>query len=146
MTTVVPNDKISFSLGYSVTWDREFKTDGESRSRVQTLDLDAFIVPTRNFSLFSRINAITDSGSTKLFQTYSVSWSPFQGGGLQFSFAYNEVLRSEENAEEKTIGPNLRLDINRRILCEASYQWIRTDSDVAKVDSEAFSTNVKLLF
>jgi hypothetical protein len=81
-----------------------------------------------------------------LFQNYSANWSPFQGGGLQFSFAYNEVLRSEDNATEKTIGPGVRLDINRRVICEASYQWIRTDSDLTRADSEVFSSNVKLLF
>jgi hypothetical protein len=146
MTTVVPNDKISFNLSYSATWTKELKAGVESRSRQQTLDLDAYIVPTRNFSLFSRISAIEEAGSTRLFQNYSANWSPFQGGGLQFSFAYNEVLRSEDNATEKTIGPGVRLDINRRVICEASYQWIRTDSDLTRADSEVFSSNVKLLF
>ena len=146
MTTVAPNDKISFNLSYSGNWTKESKAGGESRSRQQTLDFDAFIVPTRNLSLFSRISAVEEAGSTRLFQNYSANWSPFQGGSLQFSFAYNEVLRSEDNATEKTIGPGVRLDINRRIICEASYQWVRTDSDLTRLDSEVFSSNVKLLF
>ena len=146
ITSVVPNDKITFNLDYSVTWSNEYKIGGESRTRLQTLDVSGNIVPAKNLSFYGRISVNERPDRTQLFQNYAVNWSPFQGGGLQFLFNYNEVFRSEENTTETTIGPGMKLDINHRIICEASYQWNKTDSDLAKEDFRIFSSNVKVLF
>jgi hypothetical protein len=86
------------------------------------------------------------TGSNRTFQSHGVNWSPFQEGALQFSFNYSETFRTEEKTTDKSWGPTARLDINKRIFLETSYNIVNSTSDVMKTDSNVFSSSVKILF
>lgn len=146
MTSFAPNQVFSLNLNYSVTWAKRYQLGSVSGARSEILDLGAQITPTRNLSFFSKINMIMQNSSSRTFQSHAVNWSPFQEGALQLSFNYNETFRSEENTTDKSMGPSARLDINKRIYLETSYNIVRSSSDITRIDSKIFGSNIKVLF
>lgn len=62
-------------------------------------------------------------------QNYQVNWAPFQGGDLQFSFYYNEVLNQTDNSKSRLIRPYLRLDLKKAGNLSLSYSIIKNSAD-----------------
>jgi len=145
-TSITPNDKISLNVNYSLTNTKEYKREITSKTRSQTLDASVYYVPLKNLSLAAQITANDQRGSTTTYHYYSVNWSPFPGGGLQLSFFYNETYFSEEKNTQTSYGPFARLEINRRVFLDASYQFMNSDSVTQKSDLTVFNSNLRLLF
>ena len=78
------------------------------------------------------------------FQNYSINWSPFAQGDLQFFFTYNEALRSENNQTEKTFGPSARWTIGRYLTLDLAYTRSSTDNAQLKTDAESVSAEFKI--
>ena len=109
-------------------------------------DIQAFYVPLRNLSFFARINTVKQEDSTDTFQNYTVNWSPFPDGDLQFSFVFNEILLSENNEEQRVVGPSLKWTIGPHIFLDMSYNFTMNDSDTEKIESNVFSADVRTNF
>ena len=83
---------------------------------------------------------------TDTFQNYSLNWAPFPDGDLQFFFIYNETLRSQDDHEERVIGPGLKWTIGRFGLLDLAYTWSRSEDNIQKVDSKILNGNLRIIF
>ena len=87
-----------------------------------------------------------ENDGTNTFQNYSVNWSPFPDGDLQFFFTYDETLRSQDDREERVFGPGLKWTIGRFGLLDLAYTWSRSEDNIQKVDSKILNGNLRLIF
>jgi hypothetical protein len=144
-TNLQPNQKISLNLNFS--YKRNMQSGGDFESSDETRwDIQAFYVPLRNLSFFARINTVKQQNSTDTFQNYTVNWSPFPDGDLQFSFVFNEILLSENNEEQRVVGPSLKWTIGPHIFLDMSYNFTMNDSDTEKIESNVFSADIRTNF
>jgi hypothetical protein len=140
-TNLLPNEKISINMNYDARWSRE---SGEPSRFRQEGDVQAFFSPFRTLSLFARVNVVDEEDDTRSFQNYSLNWSPFPEGALEFFFQYSELLRSEDDREDRIIGPGLRWRIRRGASLELFYNLIDSDSKIERTESKNFSANLRI--
>jgi hypothetical protein len=144
-TNLQPNPKISLNLAFS--YKRTMQSGEDVGPNEETRwDIQGFYTPFRNLSFFAKINALTQNGSTNTFQNYTVNWSPFPDGNLQFFFIFDEILLSENNQEQRVIGPSLKWTIGPHISLDMSYNFTTTDNDTQKLESNVFSANLRTNF
>jgi hypothetical protein len=145
---IVPHRTVVFVLNYSdrITerWGGE-REDGSTYTRI--LDMSINYTPFRTLNLFASWELIAERDQdTETTQNYALNWSPFQDGTLQFNFAYDENLRSEDHLKERMLTPSIRWNITRRSYVDISYQITRIKSDLQETDSKFFGTNLKIFF
>ena len=140
-----PNQKISLNLTYS--YKRTMQSGEDLGPSDETRwDIQGFYIPFRNLSFFAKVNSLIRDGSTDTFQNYTVNWSPFPDGDLQFFFVFNEILMSENNQEERVIGPGLKWTIGPHISLDLSYNYTTSDNDTQKIESNVFSGELRTNF
>ncbi len=144
-TDIEPNEKLNINMNYSVTDTKQAEEDGRDTSR-SSLDLQAFFLPCTTLSLFARLSVQDRGGSRTTLQDYSVSWSPFPDGTLQFLLGYTETLRPEDEQKDRTISPSLKWTIGRHILADMSYTIATSETELQTIDSNSLNINVKLIF
>jgi len=142
-TNVTPLDKLTFNLNYTYKETDQQDVQGDTQIETQ-IDLQGFYVPFSNLSLFAKISIVDKPTISDTFQNYSINWSPFAQGDLQFFFTYNEVLRSESNQTEKTIGPGARWTITRNLTLDLAYTSSTTENVLLKTDTESFIAEFKI--
>jgi hypothetical protein len=142
-TNVTPVDRLTFNLNY--TYKETDQQDLPGDKQIETeIDLQGFYVPFPNLSLFAKISIVDKPSISDTFQNYTINWSPFSQGDLQFFFTYNEVLRSENNQTEKTIGPGARWTITRNLTLDLAYILSSTENVLLKTETESFSAEFKI--
>jgi len=130
-TNFVPNQMLTINLDYR---QREV-IEPEKNSRYD-FTVQAFFVPTGSLSFSARYNIVNRAGTdTKTLQNYTVTWSPFPEGALQFLFTYNETLASAENRRDTTIGPGLNWTISNHFFLEIFYNYQKSNTDSQKIES-----------
>jgi hypothetical protein len=141
-TNFVPNPMLTINLDYL---QREIvEPDRDSR---YDFTAEAFFVPTRAWSFNARFNIVKRSDlKTKTLQNYSVTWSPFPEGALQFFFNYNETLQSAENQRETTVGPGFNWTISNHFFLEMNYSYQETKSDSLKTEAYNLFARFRLIF
>lgn len=139
-TNIIPNQKLTLDINYSVTRTVE---SGEPVQLRQTGILQASFLPMRTLSLFARITVQELPDSTDIFQNYSVNWSPFPDGAIQFFVNYNEILSPDEE-EDTIMGAGLRWSITRKAFLEVSYNIIESKSLSEIVDSKNLLANLRI--
>jgi hypothetical protein len=77
-------------------------------------------------------------------QNYTLNWSPFPGGALQFRFSFNENRRPEDGTIDRIVSPGVRYMINNRSYLDVSYQSIRSAAPGQSMDSNIFSANLRV--
>ncbi|HEX5041633.1 MAG TPA: hypothetical protein VFV75_01945 [Candidatus Polarisedimenticolaceae bacterium] len=137
--TIVPRPELTFGLLYSDT----------SSSRVSG-DVLGF------FDLFTRaaeVNAAwTPFPTTYLYGSYRLewrtdldrdqvtnvvlSWAPFPLGDFRMSFSYNQIQRTLLDSDERSYGPSLRWDLNRRSYLQLSYRSLLDASFSQRLEDE----------
>jgi hypothetical protein len=142
-TNVTPFDKLTFNLNYTYKETDQQNLQGDTQIETQ-IDFQGFYVPFPNLSLFAKISIVDKPTISDTFQNYSINWSPFAQGDLQFFFTYNEVLRSESNQTEKTIGPGARWTITRNLNLDLAYTFSTTENVLLKTDTESFIAEFKI--
>jgi len=144
-TNLQPNQQINLNVNFS--YKRTDESGAERGPSSETRwDIQGFYIPFRNLSFFAKINTVTREGSTDTFQNYTMNWSPFPDGDLQFFFVFNEILLSENNQEQRVVGPSLKWTIGPHISLDMSYNFTTNDSDTEKVESNVFSADVRMNF
>jgi hypothetical protein len=118
----------------------------ERTQKTNRTDETASYHPIETLYLVVALSTIEYPEKTRRSQSYSVNWSPFFGGNLQFSMAYTESLDSENNTRVRTWSPSLTWKINRTSYLAASYQVSQGKSDDGTSDSKLFSTNLRVYF
>lgn len=145
---LVPHPTLTLGLTASDTFSK-FK--GAERGSYSTdnwlIDFSINFNPFRTLYLYALIQLTDQMGrNLETIQNYGVNWSPFPDGALQFNFTYNEDLQSENNLKERFITPSIRWYFTKRSHIDFSYQFIKSKSDIQKLDSQIFSTNLKIFF
>jgi hypothetical protein len=145
---VVPHRTLTLGLNYSGTMSRLSGGESEGGSTyTRRVDLNVNFNPFRTVYLSALIELIAEKGEeTETIQNYSVNWSPFPDGALQFYISYNENLRSEDRLKERIFTPSVRYKLGSRSYIDLSYQMIRSDSKIEKTESQAVSSSLKIFF
>jgi hypothetical protein len=144
-TSIQPHRTLDLNLNFQFRRSEQSGADigPEDESK---WDVQAFYTPFSTLSFFARVNGIHRDGESDTFQQYTINWSPFPDGDLQFFFTFNEVLISENNQKQTVVGPGLKWRIGRHINLDMSYNWTTDDSDIQKIESNIFNSELKLIF
>jgi hypothetical protein len=111
------------------------------------VDLNVNFNPVRTVYLSALFELIAEKGQgTETTQNYSVNWSPFPDGALQFNISYNENLRSEDRLKERIFTPSLRYKLSSRSYVDLTYQMIRSKSEIEETASQVVSSSLKIFF
>jgi len=147
-TNIVPHRTMILGLNYTNTISRRTAVDqGSSSTYTQTLDFNLNYNPFSTLNLIAFVQYINEKGQKDRFlQNYSINWSPFPDGALQFFIAYNENYRTEDHLVERIFQPTIRYNLSKRSYIDLTYQLIRSRSDIEKNDSNLLSTSVKIFF
>jgi hypothetical protein len=105
-------------------------------------NLQAFFVPFRSLSLFGKISIRDREDRTTSVQNYSINWSPFPDGAMQFTLFFSEVLRPNEDRKDRSFGPAFNWTISRHLLFESQYTFSNAESETQEVDSRTFRTEL----
>ncbi len=147
--TLVPHRKMTINLSYR---DREDETSGgglpdKRTDFAESGQLSVAYNPFATLYLFGsqRVERRTDV-PRRTFSSYSVNWTPFPDGTLQFGFRYSETLRSEDDAEERTVSPRLRWNFARGSFLDLAYQRLTTRAVSQRLDNDVFSGTLRFAF
>ena len=141
---IFPDDKVSITLNYSGLIDLDPSQLGSlNRNR---LDLQAFVLPTRTLSLFGRISVVDEEGPVQILQNYSVNWSPFPDGDLQFLFTYTEAMGTGVVTGERSFGPAVKWKIGLHAYFDFYYYRIRTENQTQLTNSDSVTAKVRIQF
>jgi len=145
---IVPHPTLTLGLNYGNTISRRTGGDLPSSSGyTQNVDFTVSYNPFRTLSLFALIQLIDQKGmKLQTLQNYSINWSPFPDGALQFNIAYNENYRSDDHFKERIFVPSIRYYLSKRSYIQLQYQLIRSTSDIEKINSDLISTSLKIFF
>jgi len=144
---IVPHRTLALNISYT---SRDTDESGGGRPDSSTLsrttDLTVSYQPFRSLYLFTTLTWLTETDRKDTLKNYGVTWSPFPDGALQFSFAYDENLRTQDDAKETLIRPSLRWKLGRSSYLDFSYLVLKSDSVTEEVDTKIFSTNLRIYF
>ena len=144
-TSLQPHPTLDLNL--DVSFKRTEQSDADIGPKDETrYDVQVFYTPFSNLSFFGKVNGLYRDGDTDLYQQYTMNWSPYPDGDLQFYFTFNEILISENNQEQTVVGPGLKWTIGRHITLDASYNWTTDDSDIQKIESNIFTGELQIIF
>jgi hypothetical protein len=120
---------------------------GGSSTNTSRVSLDVSFNPLRTLYLYALIEVNAEKGQkTEITQNYTINWSPFPDGALQFIITYNENLRSEDSLKERVFIPSVRYKLGSRSYLELTYQMRNSNSKIEKQAYNQFSTNLKIFF
>lgn len=146
--TLVPHATLTLNLIYTDT--RTERSGGErppSTDTTRAAEANASFHPVPTIFLFGSYRIEQRTGEDRRSTVnYSATWSPFPDGTLHLNFFFNETLRSEDDARERTITPSLRWNITRRATLDVAYQKLTSDAVSQKSDSEVVSGTFRISF
>ncbi|QXE85612.1 hypothetical protein KP003_14625 [Geomonas nitrogeniifigens] len=110
---LVPNRNLTLGLSYL---DQSGRVTGgglpDKNSFARTATVNASYRPFETLYVSGSYSlSMENDRDNTTFTNYAVSWSPFRGGDLQFSFAYNEALSSSGNEITRSASPSLTWNI-----------------------------------
>jgi hypothetical protein len=127
---LVPNRNLTLSLAYQ---DNEARQSGGGQPSKTSYNRTATATAT-----FRPFEAIYLSGGYSIFmqsdtdtvtlQNYSVSWSPFRGGDLQFNFSFLQSFDSGQDEKSTNISPSVRWNIRPGSTLDVSYSILDSKS------------------
>jgi hypothetical protein len=136
-TNIAPHPTLSFTLDYFGSWDTD---DLRGASFNQIFRFRGFWTPIPTLSLFAAINLRDferDAQGLRIFQNYSINWSPFPDGLLNFTVAYNQTIDTMNN-ESRILSNAIRYQVTRTTLLTLSF-------DVGTIESPTDIRDVKIL-
>lgn len=141
-THLTPHRRLTMGATYISVWSKE--ADEPTRLR-QTGGFQFFFLPSDALSFSANISFSEDEAEARVFQNYSVNWSPFREGDLQLSLLYNERLSSEDQ-EIRSVSPRVTWQFAQRAELTVMYTVADIESETTLTDSKNLSANVRLLF
>jgi hypothetical protein len=127
---LVPNRNLTLSLSFqdNEAWQSgggqpsktSYNRTGSATATFRPLEA---IYLTGGYSIFmeSDMNNVT-------LQNYSISWSPFRGGDLQFNFAFLQSYDSGQDEKSTNISPSVRWNIRPGSTLDVSYNILDSKS------------------
>lgn len=139
-TNLVPHRRFTLDTSYTASWSKEAD---EPTSLRQTGGVQIFFLPFDTLSLSANVSFSDEEDDSRVFQNYSVNWSPFPEGTLQLSILYNETL-STEGQESRSVGPRVIWRLTQRAELTVIYTVVDTESESTLTDSKNFSANLRI--
>jgi hypothetical protein len=146
-TNIIPNSIITLNLSYNYTLTDSKPPQGNNKETTnKILNVDVFFTPFRALSLSASINYVEREDFSSTLQQYSVNWSPFPEGDLQFFFIYNETLENEQDREETSLGPGFNWKISNHFSLRSAYTYVQGKSSTQKVESNNLLSELTIIF
>jgi hypothetical protein len=146
-TNFIPNSMINLNFTYNYTLTDSKPPEGNTQKTTdKNLYLEVFFTPFRALSLSASINYVEREDFSSTLQQYSVSWSPFPDGDLQFFFTYNETLAPELDQDERTIGPGFNWKISNHFSLRMSYSYVQSETRTQKAEINNFLSELTINF
>jgi hypothetical protein len=144
--TITPREHISLILNYDdTTSNRSGAYTGFPHFHTQRFYAAASYDPTRTIHLVAGEEIVKVTGQkTMTTLDLTANWQPFPDGALQFTFAYNNAIRSLEYGRDRSTLAAVRWNITRRSYLDVSYQKTRSEFVFQTNESRVFSTSLKL--
>ena len=146
--TLVPYRTVTVILRYD---ERKatisFEDVADRHDRTRSAEVGVAYNPVAAIYLYgSRRKEKRTSEPDRTIDTFSGSWSPFPGGALQLSIAYNEIIYSDLNETNKSFVPFVRWNINPRSYFEVAYQSLIRESDIGRLEDEILTGTLRFGF
>ncbi len=144
-TDVAPNEKLRFVMDYLASWRTE---KGESTKLDQNAIFQAFWVPFRTVSLFGRVDLRKKESANEgllVSQNYSLNWAPFPDGTLNFSFAFNQILETDDR-ESRIFSPQVEWQITRNSLLTVRFNIGTIESETEESDVRNLRAELKFFY
>jgi len=147
ISNIIPHRTVSLNLTFLNS--ETHQTGGGEKSDITFTRRSDFSLSYNPFSslyIYCSASVLDEDEGHQTLQNYGVNWSPFPDSALQFKFFYTEELFTENNERNRIIQPSLRWNLSKRSYLEASYQIIKSVSDIEKTDTNIFFTEAKIFF
>ncbi len=148
-TDIVPNRDITLSLSYQDLMSHQSgggQPDKSSYNRSATASATYRPFEAIYLTAGYSVNMQNDRPAVTL-QNYAVSWSPFRGGDLQFSFAYSQNYNSSENEKDTNISPSLRWNIRPGSTLDVYYNILNnTNSSTGTTAGNSLGARLRIAF
>ena len=146
-TNIIPNSMISLNITYNYTLTDSNPPEGNTQETTsKRLDLQFLLTPFRALSLSASVNYYESEHVSTTLQQYSLNWSPFPDGDLQFFFVYNETLEPEQHQNERTIGPGFNWKISNHFSLRTSYNYLQSETRTQKTETNNIFSELRIIF
>jgi hypothetical protein len=143
----VPNRILTVTLNFNGTWtDRTGGGRPDENTVDQRADASISCRPFETLYLLASFSRIERPGRNDTTQNYSLNWSPFPSGALQFNFAFDQELSTRDDGKVQTVRPSLRWNVTNRISLDMSYLVTNVESSIGATDDRTFSTRMRMFF
>ncbi|HET9300914.1 MAG TPA: hypothetical protein VFO11_13280, partial [Candidatus Polarisedimenticolaceae bacterium] len=137
--TIVPRYDLTFGLLYSDTNSTRVSGDvlGIFDLFTRAAEVNAAWTPFPTTYLYGsyRLEWRTDVDRDEVTNVV-LSWAPFPMGDFRLSFSYNQIQRTLLQSDERSYGPSLRWDLNRRSYLQLSYRSLLDASFSQRLEDE----------
>jgi len=144
-TNLEPNEKVTINLDYSATKTHGMEMGNRKASRSK-LGLHVFYTPFSALSLNGQFQVLETGSNRRTLKDYSINWSPFPDGALQFNLIFSETLTPETGEKTKIIGPNIKWSIGRYASLDIFYNLNQSETSTMVVDTRSLIANLRLIF
>jgi hypothetical protein len=145
---LVPTRTLTTNLTYSL--NRSVVSGEQSDQGSSSTQRGEASVAWRPFTtlyLYTALGFLSQTGRpSDMTQNYGVNWSPFPDGTLQFNFAFNQNLQTQNSERTRLITPSVAWQITSRMVLDASYSLLNTDSTQGRTDVRILGTNLRINF
>ncbi len=139
--SMTPMRSLSVTLGYSYT---ETETQGNGSSFIKSENVAVSYNPFTTLYLFGSWSEIEQPARRDRITNYGLSWSPFPGGALRFSFSYSESLLSQDNSRSRVVQPSVTWYMTRWAYLQGVYNLNETSSDLGDSTTTTYSALLRL--
>jgi hypothetical protein len=144
---LVPNSSLSANLNYTLNHSTQSGGVGPQSFSNQRGELSLAWRPFRALYLFGALGFVDQADRPMdMTQNYVVNWAPFPDGTLQFNFAVSENMQTQNSARTRLITPSLTWEMTSRMVLDASFSLIDTDSTLGKTSVRIVSSNLRINF
>jgi hypothetical protein len=81
----------------------------------------------------------------RTLRNFTVNWSPFADGNLQFNIAYNEGTNSQNDGRDRLFIPSLRWNISRLSSLDLAYQLLKSESTAGETETRGVTATVRIV-
>jgi hypothetical protein len=140
---LIPRQTLNITVSSSVLRSEQSGGGGqETWTRLRSSNASIAYYPVSLLYLYASWQKNVTYERSETINNYGLNWSPFPGGNLQLTYAYNETLMSQDNSVDKSSSPALRWYIARGAFIVAAYVSSTNESD--KLESTSRSYNASL--
>jgi hypothetical protein len=137
-SSIMPNPKLTVNTAYTYSVSNsDLPTTEDERG-----ELSVAFSPSTAISMFSRFTVIDPSNTPKkVYQEYSIDWSPFPDGAVQLFLAYHENLTNEGD-EIKAAQAGLDWRVNNHASLRTSLNKVKAEAATTITDSQVISMSL----